>query len=182
MNLWHDVSRGDNIPEEVNCIIETPKGSVNKYEIDKDSGLIALDRANYNGSSFPFDYGFIPQTLWEDNDAIDVVLLSNHPVPPGIMVRIRPVGVLEMIDTGESDWKIIGVPVDDKKWDDIQNISDLSKHALKQYAHFFENYKELKKENETGFVKVPGFKDKNAAFEAINKSVQMYEEKFGKNA
>lgn len=180
MNYWHDVPRGDSIPQEANCIIETPKGSINKYEIDKESGLIALDRANYNGSSFPFDYGFIPQTLWEDGDAVDVVLLSDNPVPPGILVRIRPVGVMEMIDTGESDWKIIAVPADDKRWDDTQDIEDLSKHALKQYAHFFENYKELKKENESGFVKVPGFYPKEKAFETIQKSIELYKEKFNK--
>jgi inorganic pyrophosphatase len=179
MNLWHDVPRGDN-PEEINVIIETPRGSINKYEIDKDSGLIALDRANYNGSAFTFDYGFVPQTLWDDGDALDVVLLSDAPVYPGILVRVRPIGVMEMIDTGESDWKVIGVPVDDKRWDDVQTLEDVSQHKLKQFAHFFENYKELKKEDETGFVKVPGFKDKKAAIEAIEKSIKLYDEKYAK--
>lgn len=177
-NLWHDISRGENIPEEVNVIIETPKGSINKYEINKDNGIIQLDRANYNGSAFPFDYGFIPQTLWDDGDAVDVILLSDHSVLPGILVKVRPVGIMEMIDTGESDWKVIGVPADDKKWDDVQNLSDISTHRLRQYAHFFENYKELKKEKETGFVKVPGFHGKEKAFEAIQKSIVLYQEKY----
>jgi inorganic pyrophosphatase len=180
MNLWHDVSRGDNTPEEMNVIIETPKGSINKYEIDKESGLIALDRANYNGSAFPFDYGFVPQTLWDDGDALDVVLLSDHSVPPGILVRVRPIGVIEMIDTGDSDWKIVCVPKDDKKWDDVKDITDISSHRIKQFAHFFENYKELKKDNETGFVKVPGFKGKKEALEAVQKSIELYNQKFGK--
>jgi inorganic pyrophosphatase len=180
MNLWHDVSRGDNVPNEINVIIETPKGSVNKYEIDKENGLIALDRANYNGSAFTFDYGFVPQTLWEDGDAVDVVLLSDYPVFPGILVRVRPIGVMEMIDTGESDWKIIGVPVDDKRWDDVQSLEDVNSHKLKQIAHFFENYKELKKENQTGDVKVPGYRNKDEALQAIERSIKLYNEKFGK--
>lgn len=180
MNLWHDVSRGDNIPNEMNVIIETPKGSINKYEIDKESGLIALDRANYNGSSFPFDYGFVPQTLWDDGDALDVVLLSDHSVPPGILVRVRPIGVIEMIDTGDSDWKIVCVPKDDKKWDDVKDMTDISSHRIKQFAHFFENYKELKKDDETGFVKVPGYKGKEEAQKAIEKSIELYNQKFSK--
>lgn len=180
MNLWHDVSIGNNVPNEFNCIIETPKGSVNKYEIDKDTGLIALDRANYNGASFTFDYGFVPQTLWDDGDALDVVLLSDFPVYPGILVRVRPIGVMEMIDSGESDWKIMGVPVDDKRWDNVQSLDDVSQHQLKQIAHFFENYKELKKEGVSKLVVVPGFKNKEEAIKAVQKSQQLYKEKFNK--
>ena len=115
MNLWHEISRG-NTPEEINVIIEIPKNSPNKYEIDKETGLIALDRTNYSSSAYPFDYGFVPQTLWEDNDPLDVVVLTTYPLAPGILVKVRPVAVMEMIDDGESDYKIIGVPVNDQRW------------------------------------------------------------------
>ena len=83
MNLWHDVSIGKNVPDEFNCIVEIPKNSHNKYEIDKETGLIALDRANYNAAPYPFDYAFIPQTLWEDGDALDVIILSTYPLAVG---------------------------------------------------------------------------------------------------
>ncbi len=91
MNLWHDVSRGDNTPEELNVIIEIPKGSPNKYEIDKETGLIALDRANYSSAPYPFDYGFVPQTLWDDGDALDIIVPSTFPLATGILVRVRRV-------------------------------------------------------------------------------------------
>src|SRR5690349_15107725 len=115
MNLWHDIPWGD--PNKINVIIETPHGSSNKYEMDKDIGLIRLDRANYSGIPFPFNYGFIPQTIWGDGDAIDVVLLTSFPIQPGIMVPARPVAMMEMNDTGEDDAKIIVVPIKDRRWD-----------------------------------------------------------------
>jgi inorganic pyrophosphatase len=118
MNLWHDVPRGT--PEELNVIIEIPKGSSNKYEIDKETGLIALDRANYSSAPYPFDYGFVPQTLWHDGDAIDVIVLTTFPLNPGILVAVRPIAVMDMTDTGDSDAKIIAVPVNDKRWEDTK--------------------------------------------------------------
>ncbi len=179
MNLWHDISRGNNIPEEINVIIEIPKNSPNKYEIDKETGLIALDRANYSSAPYPFDYGYVPQTLWDDNDALDVIVLTTFPLQTGILVRARPVGIMEMIDSGESDWKVIAVPVDDKRWDDVQDIDHVNAHNLKEYKHFFETYKELKK-GEKDTVQVSGYHNKAKALEAVKKSVELYEEKFGK--
>ena len=126
MNLWHDITIGKNAPEEFNCIIEISKGSHNKYEIDKETGMIKLDRANYGPAAYPFDYGFVPQTLWEDGDALDVVLLSTYPIAPGILVTVRPVAIMEMTDTEESDNKIIAVPVDDLRWEDVQDLNDLN--------------------------------------------------------
>ena len=154
MNLWHEVSKGENIPNEINVIIEIPKNSPNKYEIDKETGLISLDRANYSSAPYPFDYGFVPQTLWEDNDPLDVVVLTTFPLHPGILVKSRPVAVMEMIDDGESDYKIIAVPVDDKRWDDTHDLADLNKHMVKEFVHFFETYKELKK-GQKDIVKIP---------------------------
>jgi inorganic pyrophosphatase len=178
MNLWHDIPRGDNTPEELNVIIEIPKNSPNKYEIDKETGLIALDRANYSSAAYPFDYGFVPQTLWDDNDALDVIVLTTYPLATGILVRVRPVGVMEMIDDGESDWKIIAVPIDDKRWEGVNDLPDLNKHALKEYKHFFETYKALKKDEPVS-VEVPGFHDAAKARECVEKSIKMYEEKYG---
>lgn len=178
MNLWHDVSRGDNIPEELNCIIEIPKGSPNKYEIDKETGLIALDRANYSSAPYPFDYGFVPQTLWDDGDALDIIVPSTFPLATGILVRVRPVAVMEMIDGGESDFKVIAVPVDDKRWDDVTDLEHLNKHNIKEWVHFFETYKELKgKEN---IVTIDAIKGRADAIAAVNKSIELYKEKFGK--
>lgn len=178
MNLWHDVSLGDNIPEEINVIIEVPKGSHNKYEIDKENGLIALDRANYSDAAYPFDYGFAPQTLWDDGDALDVVVLTTWPLDPGILVAVRPVGMMEIVDEGESDNKVIAVPVKDKRWEDVQDIGDVNKHSLKEYQHFFETYKQLK--GKAAVTEVKSFKGKAEAMEAVKRAVDLYKQKFSK--
>lgn len=178
MNLWHDVPLGENVPNEINVIVEIPKGSHNKYEIDKETGMIKLDRANYSDAAFPFDYGFAPQTLWEDSDPLDVIVLSTYPLHPGILVAVRPVAVMEMIDGGESDYKVIAVPVEDKRWEDVQDLGDINKHTLKEFQHFFETYKLLK--GKPAPVEIRGIKGKAEAIEAVQKSVQIYKEKFGK--
>lgn len=178
MNLWHDITIGKNAPEEINCIIEIPKGSHNKYEIDKETGLIKLDRANYGAAAYPFDYGFVPQTLWEDGDALDVILLSTYPLAPGILVNARPVAIMEMTDSGESDNKILAVPVADRRWDEVNELEDLNKHMLKEFAHFFETYKNLKEE--PVIATIHGYKGKTEAIEAIKHSQKLYAEKFGK--
>ncbi|PIR03930.1 MAG: inorganic pyrophosphatase [Candidatus Magasanikbacteria bacterium CG11_big_fil_rev_8_21_14_0_20_39_34] len=181
MNLWHDVSLGEKAPEKFNVIVEVPKGSRNKYELDKDTGMIKLDRANYSFAAYPFEYCFVPQTLWDDGDAIDVVLLATHPLFPGVLVEARPVAFMKMIDSGEDDSKIIAVPTCDKRFDNIQDLSDLNPHNLKEIQHFFETYKALKGETPDQYkVEVPGFEPKNMAIEALNKSVKLYQEKFAK--
>ena len=176
MNLWHDVPLGDNAPNEINVIIEIPKGSQNKYEIDKETGLMALDRANYSAAAYPCEYAFAPQTYAEDGDAIDVLLLSSFPIPPGILVKSRPVAFMEMIDTGEVDPKIICVPVKDKRWDNVKDLADINPHTIKEIQHFFETYKELKGDKVTN----PGFKGKVAAIDALQKSIEAYKQKFAK--
>lgn len=173
MNLLHDVPAGS--AEEMNVIIEIPKGSSNKYEIDKDTGLIKLDRANYTAAAYPVEYGFVPQTLWDDGDALDVIVLATFPIPSGILVEVRPVALMEMIDTGENDYKVIGVPVNDKRWDDVQDLKDLNQHTLKEIKHFFETYKALKgKDSE---VIIHGFKGKAEAIAAFEKARKMYADK-----
>lgn len=176
MNLWHDVTLGDKAPEEINAIIEIPKGSYNKYEIDKETGLIALDRANYNAAPFPFDYGFAPQTLWEDNDPLDIIVLSTFPLQSGLLVRVRPIGVMEMIDAGESDYKVLTVPSADRRWEDINDLTDLNKHLVREIQHFFETYKNLK--GKPAVVDIKGFKGKNDAIAAVEKAVRLYKEKY----
>jgi len=177
MNLWHEISRGDNVPNEINVIIEIPKGSSNKYEIDKTTGLIALDRANYSSAPYPFDYGFVPQTLWHDNDPLDVIVLSTFPLHPGILVRVRPVAVMDMTDTGESDAKIIAVPVEDKRWDDTTDLAHINKHTIAEFTHFWETYKELKK-GEKGTVTINGVYDKDRAIADIATSIELYTQKY----
>ncbi len=177
MNYWHDVPRGT--VEELNVIIEIPKGSNNKYEIDKETGLIALDRANYSSAAYPFDYGFVPQTLWHDGDALDVIVLTTYPLDPGILVRVRPVAIMDMIDSGESDAKIIAVPVEDKRWDDVKNLNDINKHSLKEFTHFWETYKELKKDQK-GIVSINGIHDVNDAIKTVHESFKLYDEKYRK--
>lgn len=176
MNLWHDVPLGDNAPDEFNTIIEIPKGSNNKYEIDKATGMIKLDRANYSSAAYPFDYGFAPQTLWDDGDPLDVVLLTTYPLHPGILVAVRPVAVMDMVDSGESDYKIIAVPVDDKRWDDVNDLQDVNSHSLKEIQHFFETYKALK--GKPAPVEINGVMGKQEAIEAVKKSVALYRKKF----
>ena len=178
MNLWHDITIGKNAPEEFNCIIEISKGSHNKYEIDKETGMIKLDRANYGPLPYPFDYGFVPQTLWDDGDALDVVLLSTYPIDSGILVNARPVGLIEMVDCDESDDKIIAVPVEDKRWDDIKDLADLNKHSLKEFKLFFEVNKKLKEDPNKYIVEIKNFKGKAEAIQAIKKSQELYKAKF----
>lgn len=176
MNLWHDVPLGDNAPEEINVIIEIPKGSNNKYEVDKETGLIKLDRANYSAAAYPFDYGFAPKTLWEDGDPLDVIVLTTYPLDPGILVAVRPVAVMDMVDGGESDYKIIAVPVEDKRWDDVNDLADVNAHSIKEFQHFFETYKALK--GKPAPVEIKGVYGKDKALEAVKRSVEIYNEKF----
>ncbi len=172
MNLWHDVAIGDRAPDIFNAIIEIPKGSYNKYEVDKTTGLIALDRANYTAAPYPFDYGFAPQTLWEDKDPLDVIVLTTFPLHPGILVRVRPVAVLDMIDDGDSDVKVLAVPADDKRWDDVQDLADLNKHSLKEYEHFFQTYKALK--GKPAPVETRGYQGRTDAVAIVNRSRELY--------
>ena len=177
MDLWHGVPVGDSAPQEVNAIVEIPRGSHNKYEIDKKTGLIKLDRANYSSAAYPFDYGFVPQTLWDDDDALDVIILSSNPLFPGILVVVRPVALLRMTDSGDADEKVVGVPVEDKRFDDIKDLADLNKHNLKEYTHFFETYKNLK--GKPAAVDILGWEGADAARSAVTRSLELYAKKFG---
>lgn len=174
-NLYKDVSPGDNAPEEINVVVEITKGSPNKYEYDEDNGYITLDRVIYSSVYFPFEYGFMPQTLSEDGDPLDIVLLSTHPSIPGCVVKARPIGILLMEDEAGEDNKIIAVPVEkiDPRFKDIKSEEDLSGHQKSEIQEFFETYKRL----EPGkFVKIKGWGGKEKAVEIINKSLNSYNE------
>jgi inorganic pyrophosphatase len=174
MNLWHDIDAGNE--EVVNTIIEIPKFSKNKYEIDKETGLIALDRVMHSAQDYPFDYGFVPKTLWEDGDALDVVVLTTYPLLTGILVPVRMVAVMDMVDDGDSDAKIIAVPKKDPRFDGVKDLADINPHTLKEIEHFFATYKKVQNKE----VEVKGFSDRAAAKAAFVKSRALYDEKFAK--
>ena len=176
MNLWHEVSPGEKIPDEVNVIIEIGKGSKNKYEIDKETGMIALDRAMHTAQDYPFDYGFVPKTYWHDGDALDVVILSTYPLAPGILARVRPVAVMNMIDDGDNDNKVICVPVKDPRWDDVKDLADINKHTIKEIEHFFGTYKKIQNKE----VSVNGFEGAEEAKAAVNEGIELYNKEFAK--
>lgn len=168
-----NVKIGNNSPEEFNAIIEIPKNSQNKYEIDKENGMVKLDRVLYSPVHYPADYGFIPETLAEDGDPADVIILGSDPLFPGCVVRVRPIGMLNMIDSGEQDNKILGVQADNPRFDAVKDIVDLEKlhtHSLKEIAHFFETYKQLQNKE----VKILGWKNSEAAKKEIKRSQEMY--------
>lgn len=175
MNLWHDIEPGKK--DAMNVIIEINKGSKNKYEIDKKTGLIALDRVAHTAQDFPFDYGFIPRSLWHDNDPLDVVVLSTFPFLPGILVRARPVAIMSMIDSGEADDKIIAVPIDDPRWDDVKDLKDINKHTLKELEHFYSTYKKLQNK----VVEVTGFRGREAAEAAFEEGLRLYTKRYQTN-
>ncbi len=174
MNLWHDLPAGKK--NEINVIVEVFRGSKNKYEIDKKTGLIALDRVMHTAQDFPFDYGFVPQTLWDDDDALDVVILTTYPLYPGILVRTRPVAIMQMIDSGDPDDKIIAVPADDPRWKDTKDLSDINKHTLREMKHFYSTYKALQGKE----VVIKGFKGKKEAEKAFERSLDLYSKKYQK--
>lgn len=176
MHLWHDVSVGENIPEEITVIIEINKGSRNKYEIDKETGLIKLDRVFYGAAGYPVDYGFVPQTLWDDGDAFDAMVLTSQPLFPGCLLKARPVGVIRMIDGGEGDDKILCVPVKDPRMDQIADIKDVNPHTLKEIQDFLENYKNLEGKK----VEITGMDGVEEAKEAVKKGIELYNQKFSK--
>jgi len=170
MNLWKDLKPGPSSPEVIYAVIEIPKGSRNKYEYDKDMEAFALDRVLYSPFYYPAEYGIIPQTLYDDGDPMDIMVLMEQPTFPGCVIESRPVGMMKMIDGGENDDKILAVPVDDPKFADINDINDLPNHLLEEIAHFFKEYKTLEgKETE-----VLGWVNKKEAIEAIEHSIDLY--------
>lgn len=140
---WHDVSPGSNIPLEFNTIIEIPSGSSIKYELDKSSGLLRLDRMLYSAVYYPANYGFIPQTLAEDGDPLDVLVFCQEPVVPMCIIHARCIGSMSMIDNGKQDYKIIAVATEDPSFSEYQEAIEMPRHRLNMLTRFFQDYKQL---------------------------------------
>jgi inorganic pyrophosphatase len=175
LSLLHDIPSGKKTPEEINVIVEINKGSKNKYELDKESGIIRLDRVMHTSQDYPFDYGFIPQSHWYDGDPLDVVLLTTHPLIPGILVHARPVAVLDMVDSGEGDAKVIAVPVDDPRFKHVEDLNDINPHTIREIEHFFLTYKSIQNK----VVTIRSIRNANAARETVVEGLALYRKKFG---
>jgi inorganic pyrophosphatase len=174
MNLWHDIPHGEK--DALNVIVEIPMLSRVKYELDKDTGLIKYDRVLYSPMHYPANYGFVPQTLWEDGDPLDVLVLGAEPLVPGCLVEARPIGVLDMIDGGEGDAKVLAVPVADPRWKNTKDIADLEPHFLEEIKHFFTVYKDLQKKK----VEVGEWRNHTSAEKDVERSFALYTEKYAK--
>ena len=172
-NIWHDIDPARIKPEDFICVIEIPKGSKKKYELDKETGLIKLDRILYTSTHYPANYGFIPRTYGDDGDPLDVLLLCAEPLEPMTLVRAYPIGVIKMIDDGKVDEKIIAVPFNDPTNSSYHDISELPDHISREISHFFEVYKMLENK-ETAVNEVLGRKE---AEEIIENCIAAYRDK-----
>ncbi len=172
---WHGVSYGSYAPRIVNAIIEIPQGARAKYEIDKDTGLLKLDRVIYSSFYYPVNYGFIPQTYGDDKDPLDILVITSLPVVPLCLMEAKVLGVMQMIDNGDGDDKIIAVAAKDPSVNHYNNIEELPKHFFDELRHFFEEYKKL----ENKAVKVEEFGDKTMALKVIESAIEFYKKEFG---
>ena len=150
---------GDNAPEQINVVIEIQEGSRNKYEYDKTLDIFRLDRALHSPVHYPGDYGFVPQTLALDGDPLDVIILVIEPTFPGCLVVARPIGLLEMLDEGKVDDKVLAVPVGEPAFEDVHNYTDMFPHTIRKLSHFFDTYKTL----EGKHTEIKGWQDAPAA-------------------
>lgn len=171
---WHQVSPGDNTPETVNAIIEIPKGSKAKYEIDKESGLLKLDRVLFSSVMYPANYGFIPQTYCDDKDPLDILVLCSIDVAPMSIIEAKIVGVMHMVDNGEQDDKIIAVAKNDMSVNYINDLLDLPPHTMKEIVRFFKDYKALEDKQ----VTIEHMLGKKYAWKVINESLDLYKSTF----
>ena len=173
---WHDVSIGKEAPHNVTGIIEIPKNCRAKYELDKESGMLILDRVLYSSINYPANYGFIPQTYCDDGDPLDILVLSQIAIVPMCLVEAKVIGVMRMLDGGEMDDKIIAVAQNDMSVNHINDIWELPAHLIKELRSFFEDYKKL--ENKS--VVVEDFQGKAIALEVVTQSIADYQAKFAK--
>jgi len=173
---WHGISYGPNAPRVVTAVIEIPQGSRAKYEIDKASGLLKLDRIIYSSFYYPCNYGFIPQTYGDDKDPLDILVITSQPVQAMCLMEAKVIGVMQMVDSGDADDKIIAVAANDPSVNHYNNIEELQKHFFDELRHFFEEYKKL--ENKT--VVVEEFQDKTMALKIIQDAIDFYKENFAR--
>ena len=175
MNIWHDIDPAEITPTDFTAVIEIPKGSSCKYELDKKTGIIRLDRVLYTATHYPANYGFIPRTYADDGDPLDVLVLCAEPIYPLSLVQVYPIGCMRMIDDGKEDDKIIAIPFSDPTYRGISSIDELPAHIFDEIMHFFTVYKQL--ENKQTAVKE--LFDRKEAEEIIQSCIQAYAEKFG---
>ena len=175
MNIWHDMSPEFIKPDNFSAVIEIPKGSKNKYELDKDTGLLRLDRVLYTSTHYPANYGFIPRTYADDGDPLDVLVICAEPINPLTLVQVYPIGVMRMLDGGRLDDKIIAVPFLDPNYNTIKHIDDLPPHIFDEMLHFFKVYKQLERK-ETDIRNLHG---PDKAIAIIQETIDAYNEKYG---
>ena len=176
MNIWHDISPKRISPEDFVCVVEIPKGSKKKYELDKETGLIILDLILYTSTHYPANYGFIPRSLGDDGDPLDVLLLCSEPLEPLTLCRAYPIGVISMIDNGRNDEKIIAIPFNDPNYNIYTNIDQLPKHIFDEMRHFFSVYKTLENK-ETAVNEVS---ERSVAVKVISEAIDNYIENYCK--
>lgn len=175
-NIWHDISPKRINPEDFVCVVEISKGSKKKYELDKETGFIMLDRILYTSTHYPANYGFIPRTYGDDLDPLDVLLLCSEPIEPLTLVRAYPIGVISMIDNGHSDEKIIAIPFSDPTYNHYTDIDQLPSHIFDEMKHFFKVYKNLENK-ETAVNEIQG---RDEAVKVIAQAIDSYIENFCK--
>ena len=175
LHPWHGAHYGDRAPQTVTALIEISQGSRTKYEIDKPTGLLRLDRIIYSSFHYPVNYGFIPQTLGLDNDPLDILVISSQPIQPLCLVEATVIGNMQMIDTGDKDDKIIAVAAKDPSVNHIKEVEELPRHFFNELKNYFEQYKVLENKQ----VQIDNFQNKEEAFLIINEAIELYRQKFG---
>ena len=171
MNIWHDISPKRITADNFYAVIEISKGDKNKYELDKQTGMLKLDRVLFTSTHYPANYGFIPRTYADDGDPLDVLVLCSETILPMTLVECKPIGVLNMIDNNSADEKIIAVPINDPNYNTYNEIEDLPTHVFEEIRHFFQVYKSLENGKETSVTKVHGA---NEAKGIIKKCIESY--------
>ena len=177
MNIWHDIDTKRITPDEFLACIEIPKGSKKKYELDKETGLLILDRVLHTSTHYPESYGFIPKTYADDNDPLDVLVMCQEPIDALTLVKCYPIGVIRMFDQNQMDEKIIAIACNDPTLNVYKNISELPLHRSEEISHFFRVYKQLETGKKTYVLETLG---REKAKEIIRNCMKNYEEKFGK--
>ena len=176
LHPWHGASYGDKAPAQINGLVEIPQGSRAKYEVDKTTGLLKLDRVIYSSFHYPVNYGFIPQTLGYDGDPLDILIICSQSIQPLCLIETAVIGNMHMIDAGRQDDKIIAVAVNDPSVNHIKSMEELPSHFLAELRNFFEQYKVLENKK----VMIDNFQDRATALRIINDAIDLYKQTFKK--
>ncbi len=174
MNIWHDLPEEFVTEDNFTAVIEIPKGGKNKYELDKETGLLRLDRVLYTSTHYPANYGLIPRTFADDEDPLDVLVICAEPINPLTLVQVYPIGVIRMLDGGRNDDKIIAIPFSDPNYNTIKDIKELPNHIFEETEHFFKVYKQL--ENKETDIKTLYGRDE--AVKIVREAIQHYKDIF----